>query len=65
MKSTAQNHTHLQAAQVSRTDQSLQKSVLFPPRKNLKTKNFLPFKKIKLCNRTAHDRQTRTYTVDA
>jgi predicted secreted protein len=43
IKAFAQNHTHLQAAQTCRTEQSLQKSVLFFNPIKLKNKKFLPF----------------------
>jgi hypothetical protein len=42
-----QKHTHLQAAQSSRTDLILQKSVLFPYQKKLKNKKFLSLQKNK------------------
>lgn len=41
-KSQHSSHTHLQAASSQRTDQSLQKSVPAPPKKNFKI-FFLPF----------------------
>jgi len=40
MRSLTQKHTHLQAAQISPTDQSLQKSVLFSSPSKLKNKKF-------------------------
>lgn len=63
-KPFAQKHTHFAAALSQPASQSRKKSMLFPIPEKLKTKNFLPFKKIKLCNRTAHDRQTRTCMAD-
>ena len=57
--SYTQKHTHLQAAQNSRTDQSLQKSVLFSSPNKLKNKKFPSLLKNKT-SQTHSPRQTDT-----